>query len=299
MDTPTRPKKSKAEAPKKPNWGFRQRLEFIEFRLFWEGRLNRGDLIDFFGISRPQASLDLARYIELAPKNIRYDRKRKTYLASGTFTPAFGRAESSAAYLDLILTPERPQANFIGRSPSAEVVKYPQRRVEAQVLRKVLTAIRERLMLRIEYQSMNRPNPTSRAISPHAIAFDGFRWHARAYCHEHQAFRDFVLARILKVYDASATSIDSGKDSAWNQTLNVVVAPHPNLTSMQKRAIALDFGMKNNRKTLRTRRALAFYLLRQLGLDNASRTTEPNAQHIILVNRNEVASAIDAHDCPQ
>ena len=27
-------------------WGVRKRLEFIEFRLFWDGRLNRGDLAE-------------------------------------------------------------------------------------------------------------------------------------------------------------------------------------------------------------------------------------------------------------
>lgn len=32
-------------------WGVAQRLEFIEFRLFWEGRVNRSDLMEQFGLS--------------------------------------------------------------------------------------------------------------------------------------------------------------------------------------------------------------------------------------------------------
>ena len=40
-------------------WGVEQRLEFIEFRLFWEGGINRGDIIEIFGVSVPQASKDL------------------------------------------------------------------------------------------------------------------------------------------------------------------------------------------------------------------------------------------------
>ena len=32
------------------NWGVERRLEFIEFRLFWEGHVNRGGLINKFGI---------------------------------------------------------------------------------------------------------------------------------------------------------------------------------------------------------------------------------------------------------
>jgi hypothetical protein len=40
-------------------WGVEQRLEFIEFRLFWEGHVNRRDLMDQFGVSVNQASTDL------------------------------------------------------------------------------------------------------------------------------------------------------------------------------------------------------------------------------------------------
>jgi hypothetical protein len=47
------------------HWGQERRLEFIDFRLLWEGRLNRADITTFFRISVPQASLDLAKYQEL------------------------------------------------------------------------------------------------------------------------------------------------------------------------------------------------------------------------------------------
>ena len=51
-------------------WGQDRRVEFIDFRLRWEGLLNRADLTGFFGISIPQASLDPAKYIALPPKNL-------------------------------------------------------------------------------------------------------------------------------------------------------------------------------------------------------------------------------------
>lgn len=284
---------NKGVAVKPSNWGQQQRLEFIEFRLFWEGRLNRSDLIEFFGISRPQASLDVARYIEIAPENITYDRTQKTYLANRNFKPVLAPADSSA-YLDLLLSSNRSLTNFLGCSPPVEVVKYPNRRVETSVLRQILLAIRERLMLRVEYQSMNRPNPTARDISPHAIAFDGFRWHARAYCHEHESFRDFVFARILKVHKSSRSSIDSQKDAAWHHVLNLVLAPHPDLTPAQKRAVALDYGMKKDRTVLRTRRALVFYVLRELGLDDTGSAAK--TQHIVLLNRSEIEPLINDRD---
>ena len=58
-------------------WGVEQRLEFIEFRLFWEGSINRADIVDFFGVSVPQASKDLTLYQERAPGNLEYDTRGK------------------------------------------------------------------------------------------------------------------------------------------------------------------------------------------------------------------------------
>lgn len=37
-------------------WELERRLEFIEYRLFWEGGSNRSDLVDEVGVSVPQAS---------------------------------------------------------------------------------------------------------------------------------------------------------------------------------------------------------------------------------------------------
>ncbi len=59
-------------------WGIERRLEFIEFRLFWEGHVNRSDLMAAFGISINQASADLNRYLGMAPGNMVYDKRGDT-----------------------------------------------------------------------------------------------------------------------------------------------------------------------------------------------------------------------------
>ena len=58
-------------------WGVERRLEFIEFRLFWEGHVNRGDLTDAFSVSVNQASTDLNRYLGMAPDNMFYDKSAR------------------------------------------------------------------------------------------------------------------------------------------------------------------------------------------------------------------------------
>ena len=54
---------SRFNGKKGVNWGVERRYEFIEFRLYWQGRINRSDLMEVFGISVQQASKDLSNYI--------------------------------------------------------------------------------------------------------------------------------------------------------------------------------------------------------------------------------------------
>ena len=75
-------------------WAMRERLTFIEARLYWAGRINRADLIEQFGIQMAQASKDLTLYQTLAPRNIVYDKRLKTYQASDRFAPLVLRIDA-------------------------------------------------------------------------------------------------------------------------------------------------------------------------------------------------------------
>lgn len=55
-------------------WSRGRRIEFIDFRLSVDGKINRADLVDFFGISIPQASLDLSYYRDLVKGAIRQEK---------------------------------------------------------------------------------------------------------------------------------------------------------------------------------------------------------------------------------
>lgn len=275
---------------KPARWGQDKRLEFIDFRLQWDGRLNRADVTDFFGISIPQASLDLARYIELAPTNIEYDKRGKTYQATSGFVPALTSGDAQSYFTQLLAVTTgilAKDASFCGWLPPVGAVQLPSRQIRADALKLALQAIRASQTLHIEYQSLNRVAPSQRSISPHAFGFDGFRWHLRAYCHERQDFRDFVFARMLNISLGGTSDIESAEDIAWSKDVELVLAPHPDLSETQRRVIELDYGMQSGRVVIRTRQALLFYVLRQLGLDQTEGTT-PQAQQIVLVNREEL-----------
>ena len=59
-------------------WAARKRLELIEMELFWSGRVNRQTLMEKTGISKAQASADLAQYKKLADNNLAYNLTEKT-----------------------------------------------------------------------------------------------------------------------------------------------------------------------------------------------------------------------------
>jgi hypothetical protein len=277
---------------KRGRWGQERRLEFIDSRLYWEGRLNRGALTEFFGISVQQASLDLAEYMRVAPNNTVYDLSRKTYLATEQFHPVF-TDPSSARYLAelyaLTTGVLAADISFLGWTPHADIVRHPTRLVPHAVLRQTLAAIRERCTLKITYQAMGRPEPTERVISPHALGYDGYRWHVRGYCHLRRNYRDFVFARILELSIGDPSDVDA-EDVEWHRILDVVIAPNPALATAQQRVIELDYGMKDGQLVVPTRQALGFYLLKRLGLTQPPAPTRAHEQQIVLVNRDTLVS---------
>jgi len=269
-------------------WGQERRLEFIDFRLRWDGRLNRGDLIAFFGISVPQASKDIARYGELAPSNLQYDASAKVYVATDCFRPVYPASSSPSRYLSDLLASEigvlEQEASFVGWRPPVSYVPTPVRALSADTLMHLLRAIREGAGLRVLYQSMSRPRAVRRTLTPHAFAHDGFRWHVRAYCHEREQFRDFVIPRMLELEGAEPAGPGAAADVEWQTSVELVLQPNPELSTAHRRVVELDYGMTGGEVSLICRQALLFYVLHQLGLDGR-RGKRPQAQQVVLKNQ--------------
>jgi WYL domain len=279
-------------------WGVERRLEFIEFRLFWEGGVNRADIIEMFDVSVPQASKDLTLYQERAPNNAVYDKSAKRYVASDQFQPCFLKPDP-AEYLNQLRSVsdgilDRSHA-WIGQFPPYDAAPTPVRAVHPPILRSVTAAIRRSEAIEVRYQSFSRPEPRWRWIAPHAIAFDGFRWHTRAYCEAEKAFRDFLLSRILETRDRRPSGTASDADADWNEYVTLEIGPHPALSETQKKVIAVDYGMRGDRAKIPVRKALLYYALKRLGLDIDPAARRPQDQQIVLLNQQpKLASGIAA-----
>lgn len=274
-------------------WGVEQRLEFIEFRLFWEGYVNRGDITEIFGVSTNQASTDLNRYLGIAPDNMAYDKSAKAYLRGSDFEPVFLKPDASK-YLTQIRSIsdgilDRADS-WIGQLPSFDATPTPARGVNAKRLRSVVAAIRRSESIEVKYQSLSSPEPRWRWIAPHALGFDGFRWHARAWCTDRSSYRDFLLSRILDTRGTRKDEISGDKDDDWNQEVTLEIGPHPALSETQQNVIALDYGMKSGCTKIIVRKALLYYALKRLGLDTDPAARRPQDQQIVLTNLDEVTS---------
>lgn len=276
-------------------WSVEQRLAFLERRLFWDGQINRSDLTAYYSISIPQASADLAHYEQLAPGNLEYDKSAKAYVSSPDFAPRLEdpSARHYLAQLQLIADDVmKPDESWLGSLPPYSVVPRVRRRLGAQTLRSVLDAIRRRQALKIEYQSFSSPKPSVRWIAPHALGFDGYRWHMRAWCYTREQFLDFVLARILTVLELRDDETDPIQDTAWQRTITIRLGPNPDLPESQRNSIELDFGMISGVVEVEVRLCLVYYFKRQMLLDIDPGSLPPGRVQVVLLNDDEVCAAL-------
>ena len=278
-------------------WGVEKRMEFIEFRLFWEGRINRADIIDHFGVSVPQASKDLTLYENEAPGNLHYDKSAKRYRASDDFKPVFLEPNASAYFAHLSSTQgphDGPMEAWLASVPNFDVIPIPHRRIDTNVLHDALKAIRERLSLEVRYQSMNvrRPAPEWRRITPHALGNDGLRWHVRAFCHIDNKFKDFILSRCMSARKIDAPGAASKDDQLWHDHFAVQLVPNPELSENQQDVIARDYEMQGGSAEVLVRKALLYYFQKRLRLDVADGFDDPKETPVVVANRAEFDAAL-------
>jgi len=276
------------------SWTQKRRYEFMEWKLFWEGRFIRDDIEQAFGISTPQASADIKNYREIEPANFDYNATEKGFLPSQTFAPRFLRLSADRvllqlrAYLSTVL--DRRDLWF-RNVPPIDVTPDIVRSVDPLCLRDIMRAIRTKRGIDINYQSMSRSE--RRVIAPHALAFDGHRWHARAWSVENGDFRDYVLARMSDIGGLHDVDYDPDHDLEWNRYVSLKICPHPALDDEQKKAIEKDYGMSGGYTQISVRSSLAFYFIKRMNLDlPVSDQLTPSRLQVCLENLAEVEEEI-------
>jgi hypothetical protein len=264
----------------KKRWGVEQRLSFIDYVGYWEGAINRSRLMEQFGISAPQASSDLMTYQQIAPLNLRYDLSSKRYKSSPEFACVLISPDADTYLSAALNTQNSLSTDWEGGplySPPVDVIPVPARRVDPDLLREVLAAMRVGASVEIEYNSMNEASPDSfwRRVTPHA----------------------FVLSRCRGARDIGTPGATSAEDDLWNSYIDVVLIANPALQEGHKRAIEYDYAMNGGTTTLSIRYALLYYFDKRLQTDIAiqNRTGalgDPRQTPVVVSNYGEYLDAL-------
>ncbi|MEH2922042.1 WYL domain-containing protein [Samsonia erythrinae] len=277
-----------------------RRLQFIDFRLRWSGHINRTDLTSFFGLSIPQASLDIAKYIELAPNNLAYDRRTKTYTATPTFSAVYPQ-NSAQRYLAELLAMKtgvlEADASFIESAPEVCWVHIPFNTDNEQIVEVIVRAIRDKMAVSICYQSSSSMDNSPRLISPHALGNDGLRWRVRAYCHIKQQFSDFILTRILSIEGVELSTIDPASDYPWHTHVQLMLKTNKELPQARQRALELEYGMRNGELNLSCRLACIHETLGRFHISLMDENNEKD-QLFVLKNKEDIQAIVRAYPHP-
>jgi hypothetical protein len=229
-----------------------------------------------------------------------YDKSGKAYVSTAEFRPAFIQPSADAYLAELRLLSSgilSPELASVLRPPEYSVMPILRRRLDPEILRRVLQSVRSKTALEVRYQSIGRPKPIWRWVAPHALGFDGLRWHIRAWCQNNADFRDFVIARILEVRSTKPSDADSTTDQGWHRSVKLKIGPHPQLTDGAREAIELDYGMEKGMVAITTRACLSTYFERSLGLDLDPAKVPADRQQLVLLNREEVVAARAGATC--
>ena len=246
----------------------RQRLAYIEFRVWFYGEVSRKDVLERFEVATAAGTRDLALYRELAPLNVSYEHKAYRYLP--TFVPLFEHeVERVLAALTCGFGAGEPAR---GGAPVSHAVPGRLNQPQLETLATVTRAMHGGYALRLIYHSM-KTGAGFREIVPHALVDSGLRWHVRAYDRTKGQFRDLVLTRMERVVPLpeatekqfAAADEKAVADLQWNQWVTLHLEPHP--AHPHPETIERDYGMQHGRLTVTLRAAVVGYVLRQWLVD--------------------------------
>lgn len=281
-------------AQKKAKWNVKKRLEFIEFRLFWNARFNRKDLIETFGISAQQASVDISTYEKIAKENFIYDSTQKSYLRSDGFAPKLITSWTHRYLLQLVAVESGwmdAEDTWFEGEQSVEIKTLTKKRVDSEVLMNVLDGIRAGLQIKMFYHSMTGSPASHRLIEPHALSYNSGRWYVRAWSSAHNEFRDYNLNRIKTAKVGGAAKMDRSLDFQWHHTIDLIIVPNLELPRERQAAVEYEYEMVEGSLSVNCRLSVSFYLMSEYNLDVEPDLLSPLKQQIVLKNIDDVLQA--------
>ncbi len=247
-------------------WDRWLRLQFIEVTAYWEGSVDTNRLMKQFEITRPQAIKDFKLYQELFPDALEYDESGKKYYLTASNPPFYPEGPGLNEYMTLMTIGSRPDWLESLGFPSPFV-----RKINGPVVSKVLYALRNNLIARVKYQTLESARVEERFIKPLKLVNTGFCWYIRALRDKEGelVYRDFLLPRFTGFLGFVHTSFkDEPRDVEWNTEIMLKLEINPRIRNRERRRIiSEEFGMENERLLVKTNAALVKYVLEWYTID--------------------------------
>lgn len=275
----------------------RERLAYIEFRLWFFGEVTRKSVLDRFGVATAAGTRDLMLYRDLAPQNAQYEGKVYRYLP--TFKPLFQHQ------VHRVLSALTSGFGDGERSSESAVMPHevPARLNQPNLndLAKVTRAIHGGHPLKLSYHSM-KTGLVEREIVPHALVDSGLRWNVRAFDRTKGEFRDLVLTRMEKLTAFKPSSASAAvqtherqsADAQWLQMVELNLVPHP--AHKHPESVERDFGMTKSMLKVTTRAAMAGYVLRQWQVDCSPEASLQGGQYRLRLENLDVLEDVRSAD---
>ena len=270
----------------------RERLAFIEVRLYFCGTVTRKHVAERFGVKHAATARDLVAYRELAPGNLRYNAALRCYQPTPDFIPVFNH--SPAHVLNWLRSGlgdglEVAAAQTVPCETAHDLVQP-----NLGTLATITRAITSGTMLEVNYLSLTSGTSVKR-LAPLALADTGYRWHLRAYDQVKNRFADFVLTRIesaRSTADAIPYVQKLACDPQWNHIVPLEVVPHPGLS--HPAAIELDYGMTNGQLLISIRAPLVGYALKRWSVDCTPEHTLSSSSHHLWLRNTDVLQGVES-----
>lgn len=239
------------------------RLAYVDFKLFFTGRVTRADLKDAFGIAEAAASRVLTEYAKRRPSN--KTQKTNTIIRS-TFEPLMDIDAELA--LGMLANGFNSNKIFGVTELSYEKIGKIPAQLNADEVAMVTRAMSGNYSISCNYLSENSSNHGLRTLLPLAIMYDGTSWMFRAYDRsetKRNKFKNFHFTRVRNVREEhegkefKQTDHEAlTQDKLWNLRLPLILKLHPSLSASEHNKIRTDFGIPENKDEIYITERAAF-----------------------------------------
>lgn len=239
------------------------RLAYIDFKLFFTGRVSRADLKDAFGIAEAAASRVLTEYSKRRPNN-------KTQKTNTIIRKSFEPLTDIDGELALGMLANGFNSNKIfGVTELAyeKIGKFPNQ-MNTNEVAMITRAISGKYAISCNYLSENSSNHQIRTLVPLAIMYDGTSWMFRAFDRSEvkkNKFKNFHFARVRNVVEEHDSKESRqhdhetlAQDKLWNLRLPLILKLHPSLSEMDKQKVRTDFGIPEDKDEVYVTEKAAF-----------------------------------------